>query len=172
LIPFRVRKAASIISGLLASRCRCRTPAPRKRHVTLIPCSETDRETISGLCVRTRERENGRSGAVARTPRYSAIRLPQNSTVPHPEFSISPPCPLSNGRSGRVWSGLCSLAGSHIKTPQLVSEKSRCASRFFFCPTILDRLPSVPYPSSKIARDNSREQATQLVTRQHTHTGY
>ena len=121
---------------------------PDQGGMSLPPLAVTDRETISGLCVKTRETEEwGRSGGRGtRYTHYSASRLPQNSTGPHPEFPnlyTPPPCSLSNGRVGSG-PGLVGLligqACSHIKTHCWSQKKnSRSASPLLFLP---DRPPS------------------------------
>ena len=94
---------------------------PDQGGMSLPPLAVTDRETISGLCVKTRETEEwGRSGGRGtRYTHYSASRLPQNSTGPHPEFpNLTPPL-LPVKRLGRVWS----WSGRSAHRPGLLPHK-------------------------------------------------
>lgn len=95
-------------------------PIPRAttaRQATDGPCGHpwgTDRETISALCVRPRE--GGKWEEIwGRGTRYSAIRLPQNSSGPLPEFPIlTPLLPVKRP----VWSALvCSGRSSPLAGP-------------------------------------------------------
>ena len=124
-------------------------PARHQGGMSLPPLAVTDRETISGLCVKTRETEEwGRSGAVVQgtraTQRAVFPRIPLGRTQNFPICTHPPPAPCQTAGSGLVlvWS-VCSSPWPGLlphKDTLLVSEKnSRSASPLLFLP---DRPPS------------------------------